>query len=53
MGRLTEIFDVIKNGFDDPENYNYIETREPDTRETLILMRKKAKTMEQPVLWAE
>ncbi len=53
MGRLTEVFDIIKNGFDEPENYNYIETREPDTRALLILMRRKAKTIEQPVLWDE
>ncbi len=53
MGRLTEVFDIIKNGFDEPENYNYIETRDPDTRELLISMRRRAKTIEQPTLWAE
>ena len=53
MGRLTEVFDIIKNGFDEPENYNYVETRESDTRELLITMRRKAKTIEQPSLWAE
>ena len=43
MGRLTEVFDVIQNGFDEPENYHWIDVEDEDTRETLKIMRKSAK----------
>lgn len=53
MGRLTELFDIAGNGIQESERYHWIDPREPDTRELLILMRRKAKTIEQPVLWDE
>ena len=43
MGRLTEVFDVIQNGFDEPEKYHWIEPRDEDTRGILKKMRKIAK----------
>ncbi len=46
MGRLTEVFDVIQNGFDEPENYHWIETMDEDTRGILKIVRKQAKKPE-------
>jgi len=46
MGRLTEIFDVIKNGFSEPEEYHWIEPRDEKTRVLLIDMRKTAKRIQ-------
>ncbi len=35
MGRLTELFDIVANGFNDPEEYHFIETRDEKTRDLL------------------
>ncbi len=43
MGRLTEVFDIIKNGFGEPEQYHWIEPEDEDTRGILKIMRKLAK----------
>jgi len=43
MGRLTEVFDTIQNGFGEPEEYHWIEPRDEKTRGILKIMRKLAK----------
>lgn len=40
MGRLTEVFDVIQNGFGEPEQYHWIEPEDEKTRGILKIMRK-------------
>ncbi len=46
MGRLTEVFDAIQNGFGEPEEYHWIEPKNEETRDTLKLMRRLAKKPE-------
>ena len=53
MGRLTEIFDIVKNGFGEPEQYHWVEPKDEATREILKKMRKRHKKVrlnEQPGL---
>ena len=46
MGRLTEILDTAQNGFAEPETYHWIEPKDEKTRNTLILMRKIGKKVD-------
>lgn len=41
MGRLTEVFEVVKNGFSSAENFHWINLNDPKTREVLIKLRKE------------
>ena len=43
MGRLTELFHTIKNGFSEPEQYHWLEMRDESIRNTVKIMRKLAK----------
>ncbi len=43
MGRLTEVFDIVQNGFGEPEDYHWIEPEDEKTRNTLKEMRRIAK----------
>ncbi|KKK70714.1 hypothetical protein LCGC14_2921210 [marine sediment metagenome] len=49
MGRLTEVFDIVKHGFSDPENYHWIESMHPETRDVLKELRKDKQV--QPTLF--
>ncbi len=40
MGRLTELFDIVENGFGEPEQYHWIEPENESVREELKLLRR-------------
>jgi hypothetical protein len=43
MGRLTEVFDIVENGIQEPYRYTALDVTDKKTRDALKLMRAQQK----------